>query len=154
MSIEIKIVPAMVFLVSTHEITIPEIAKIAGEVPWKMGVAAEEQSLAIDGPIQFLYDGADGTLDKIFTLRLALPLRERPAHEEDGPFVIYETPPFRCIATDYIGGMPGIQTGYQALKDKIGEQGLRPTWESREIYKHWVDYDSPENVTELQIGLD
>ena len=154
MSIEIKEVPAMLFLVSTHEATIPEIAALGGEIPGMIYAAAEERSLAVGGPIQFLYDGADGSMEKIFTLRIAVPLLERPKSEEAGPFVVYETPAFRCIATDYVGGMPGIQEGYKALMDAIKEQGLRSTWESREIYKHWVEYDSPENVTELQIGLD
>ncbi|MCW3060978.1 MAG: hypothetical protein JWQ02_2799, partial [Capsulimonas sp.] len=42
----------------------------------------------------------------------------------------------------------------KTLMDAMKEQGLRATWETREIYKHWVDYDSPENVTELQLGLE
>ncbi|MEO7715521.1 MAG: GyrI-like domain-containing protein [Capsulimonas sp.] len=153
MTIEIKTVPAALFLASTHETTIPEIAALGGEVPGMIYAAAEEQSLAVGGPIYFFYDGADGSMEKVFTLKIGVPLLERPEAEAPGPFQVYEAPEFHCIAMDYIGGMPGIQNGYKMLMDAMKEQGLRATWETREIYKHWVDYDSPENVTELQLGL-
>jgi hypothetical protein len=33
------------------------------------------------------------------------------------------------------------------------EQNLVRTEESREIYKKWIGFESPDNVTELQVGV-
>ena len=49
--------------------------------------------------------------------------------------------------------MPEIQSGYGQLLAGMQQQNLPMSTKSREIYKHWIAYDSPENVTELQLGI-
>jgi len=151
---EVKEVPATVFVASRHRATIPDVPRIAGDAN-AVGAAeeaAEGAGLAIAGPSTFLYYGADGSPTTEFDLLIAFPIASKPPVAPAGHEIV-DSPSFRCLALDYVGPMSRIGEGYADLMRALRDQGLRPTWESREIYKVWKDYDSVENVTELQIGL-
>ena len=49
--------------------------------------------------------------------------------------------------------MTSITDAWQEFFDKAGKKGLAISDERREIYLKWAGYDSPDNVTELQIRL-
>jgi effector-binding domain-containing protein len=155
MQAQIKDDPAAIFLASRHRTTIPQIAKIAGDenAPGKLIEAARSAGIQIAGPSTFIYYGADGKPTTEFDLLIAFPIVSRPASVPNG-FEVVEAPPFHCVSVDYVGSMPNIHAGYDVLMQAIGSQGLRPTGEGREIYKTWVEYNSDENVTELQIGIE
>ena len=60
---------------------------------------------------------------------------------------------FICMAADYVGPMPDIQIAYDEILNAIDTSGRKRTPESREIYKKWIGFESPDNVTELQVGV-
>jgi hypothetical protein len=64
------------------------------------------------------------------------------------------TPPFKCIATDYVGPMTPIGESWTEFVSSLFTAGHKPTDQSREIYKKWIAFDSPDNVTELQQGVE
>lgn len=154
MQAQIKDDPPAIFIASRHRTTIPQIARIAGDenAPGKLIDAARSAGIPLAGPSTFIYYGADGNPNTEFDLLIAFPIASRPSSVPSG-FEVIESPAFHCISVDYIGSMPNIMTGYGVLMQAIGSQGLRPTGEGREIYKTWVEYNSDENVTELQIGI-
>jgi hypothetical protein len=49
--------------------------------------------------------------------------------------------------------MPDIQIAYDEILSAIDASGRKRTPESREIYKKWIGFESPDNVTELQVGV-
>jgi len=153
MQAQIKDDPAAIFLGIRHRTTIPQIAKIAGSGMWPLEQEVERIGAQMAGPSTFLYYGADGNPNTEFDLLLTVPIASKPEKVGEG-FEIVAAPSFHCISVEYVGSMPNIHSGYGVLMEAIGSQGLRPTGESREIYKKWVDYDSNQNVTELQIGIE
>jgi effector-binding domain-containing protein len=152
MDITVKEVPSTVFLASTHTTTIPQLEALAGRIIAQLFAAADQSGLALAGPMEFHYDGIDGDPQKEFKLVIAVPLASRPEFAPP-PFSILETTPFRCAALDYVGAMADIRSGYMRLMQGMGEQNLRMSSECREVYKHWIAPESPENVTELQYGI-
>ena len=149
----IKEVPPMLFVVSAHDdVTIPEIPAIARNEADQMIAVLGEEGIVAAGLMNFIYRGADGTKTTRFRLELALPIAKRPASVPE-PYELMQAPAFRCVATDYVGSMEDIQSGYALLFAAMARHGLRRTEESREIYKHWVGYESDDNVTELQLGV-
>ena len=151
---KIKDQPPAIFLAVRYYTTISEIPKIAGDlnVPAKVADAAERAGLEIVGPSTFIYFGAEESPNAHFDLLIAVPVNAYPPDIPDG-FEVLGTSRFHCLSVEYVGSMPNIQTAYRALRNAIHEQKLTPTFEAREIYKKWVDFDSEENITEIQIGI-
>lgn len=152
MSATVKDVPATVFLASTARVTIPEIPALADRVIPGLFAAAGQAGLQIAGPTTFLYDGIDGTMTNPFELSVAVPLASAPG-AAPAAYTILHAPAIRCIAVDYVGSLNDVSQAYQQLMDDAQRSGLTLTTRCREIYKHWVSYDSPDNVTELQLEV-
>jgi effector-binding domain-containing protein len=151
--VSIKQVPPTVFLTSVHDdVTIPEIATIARNEMEQMVEALQAAGGVPSAPITFIYHGADGTPTTPFRLTLAVPLATVPTRVPD-PYEIVRSPAFKCVATDFVGPMPDIMWGYDRIFSAMREQNLVRTEESREIYKKWIGFESPDNVTELQVGV-
>jgi effector-binding domain-containing protein len=151
--VALKEVPATIFVVSSHDdVTIPEIPAITRSELDQLVEALDTVGGAPTAPVTFIYRGADGTNTTRFHLDLAIPVRTRPAMLPE-PYEVLEAPAFRCVATDYVGPMAHIQRGYDTLFAEMRARGLTRTEESREIYKKWIGFESPDNVTELQIGV-
>jgi effector-binding domain-containing protein len=110
----------------------------------------ESEMQAVD-VMQFLYDGCDESDETVFTLDIAIPVDGKK--DIQAPFIVKETPEFRCASIEYKGGMSGIGEGYMELKRQMSEAGLEPNELSREVYTYFMDGESPENITELQIGI-
>ena len=153
MKTTIKDVPSKIFLASTHETTIPEIAGLAGKVTPQLFEVAKQNDLRIAGPMEFHYDGVDGNPQTVFKLVVALPIASKPSLPTPPPVEVLETKPFHCIALDYVGSIPEITAGYMALFAEMKDRNLTHTSECREVYKHWVDFDSKDNLTEIQYGI-
>jgi len=152
MDITVKEVPPTLFLASTHTTTIPQLAGLAEKISPQLFAAADQNGLAVRGPMEFHYDGIDGNPQTEFKLVIALPISTKPECAPP-PFSVLETKAFPCAALDYVGSMPEITKGYMALMDGMRERNLTMTSECREVYKHWLGFDSPDNVTELQYGI-
>lgn len=151
--VALKEVPPTIYVVSSHDdVTIPEIPAISRNELDPLVAALEAAGGEATAPVTFIYYGADGTPTTRFRLDLAIPVSTRPTSLAE-PYEVLDTPAFRCVATDYVGPMADIQVGYDALFSAMAAQGLTRTNESREIYKQWIGMESPDNVTELQIGV-
>jgi effector-binding domain-containing protein len=146
----IREAPAATFLVSYHEVTIPQIPKVAERTVMPMIGAAQAAGLEMAGPLQFFFVGMTDD-ETPFRLGIALPMKEKG--EIDGPYEWREVPSFPCLSVEYVGSMTGIGPAWNVLMGEMKAQGLQCAGEQREVYKHWVDFDSPENVTELQAGI-
>jgi len=64
------------------------------------------------------------------------------------------TAAFKCVATDFVGPMTKIGESWMNFVQSIRAAGHKPTDQSREIYKKWIAFDSADNITELQQGVE
>lgn len=152
-SVAVKEVPPTIFVVSSHDdVTIPEIPTISRNEVDQMVEALADVGASPVAPVTFIYHGADGTPETRFRLDIAFAVAAKPPAAPE-PYDVLETPAFRCLATDFVGPMFDIMHGYARLFSAMNDQGLAFTGESREIYRKWIGYESPDNVTELQIGV-
>ena len=153
MAVTLKTVPPATFVMSSHEgVTIPEISAVSRGVVDDMIAELHARGITPLAPMHFIYHGADGSLTTRFRLTIAFPIASRPS-EPIQEYEVAELPAFRCMAADYVGPMPDIQIAYDEILDAIRTSGRARSPESREIYKKWIGFESPDNVTELQVGV-
>ena len=153
MAVTLKTVPPTTFVMSSHDgVTIPEISAVSRGVVDDMIAELHARGITPLAPVHFIYHGADGSLTTKFRLTIAFPIARPPAEPIDD-YQIAELPAFRCMAAEYVGPMPDIQIAYDEILNAIDESGRKRTPESREIYKKWIGFESPDNVTELQVGV-
>lgn len=146
---ELRVVPATTFLLSAHQTTVPQIPVVAETAVPALYQEAHRAGLEVCGDLVFIYRGMCGPHDE-FTLEIALPVTATGNVAE--PFAVRQNPEFPCMAVDYVGAMTGIGAAWDTLMTAFRDRGLQHAGEGREIYRHWVAFDSPENITELQQG--
>lgn len=112
---------------------------------------AERAGLEAIGPMEFIYFGASNDLDKEFTLRIALPVKEKKP--VGGNYHFAESKGFSCVSTLHKGSIINIMGTYDRLFGEIMGAGLKPNDEIREVYHRWEQPESPTNETEIQIGI-
>lgn len=149
--IEKKEVPSKLYLAIKKNLTLPEMQAFAQDILPKLCSEIEILGLKITGALEFMYFGIDGNPETKFDLIIAFPINRRGT--ESKLFEYYESEPFQCVHLDYKGSMKGIGEAWGAFVKTVVESGLPPTDQCREVYKNWVDDDSNENVTELQMGI-
>ncbi|SDG00637.1 GyrI-like small molecule binding domain-containing protein [Dyadobacter soli] len=113
---------------------------------------AVRNDLEITGPVYWIYNGADGQPDTVFTLTIALPVT-KPSHSIDSPYHLKQLEAFECISAELYGNWDGLVNTYGALFGEIMAQKLNMSGQNREIYLN-MDFENPErNITEVQIGI-
>lgn len=113
---------------------------------------AVSNDLEITGPVYWVYQGADGRPDTVFTLTIALPVTP-PSHTIDSPYQLKQLEAFECITEQLYGNWDGLINTYGSLFSEIMSQKLVMSGQSREIYLN-MDFENPDrNITEVQIGI-
>lgn len=151
MQTTVKHVPAMRYFVAKYRIALPEVPHLAGSDIAPLEAAARAAGFTIGGPVTFFYRAFHGDAGKPFDFSMGFPVAG--AGTPQGRYELHEAPEYRCLSWDYAGGMPGIGAAWMQLYQALRAGGYEPGGESREIYKNCVDFESGENVTELQAGL-
>lgn len=150
MEITRKTNPATLVLEATAQMIIPEIPTHAEKIIPALLAEAEARGMTISGPCIFIYEGCDGSLDREFTLRIVFPV---DACAGQGAFDCREIPAHDCLSTQYRGAMQGIGPAWSRFTPAAMSQGLPLQPTGREVYLHWIDQDSADNLVELQIPL-
>ena len=106
------------------------------------------------GPMMFLYDGVTPDPHKEFDLRIALPVSTDDAARYKGRYKPYRLEPFQFVETVLHGDIAQLgPKAYEPLLANIGKAGMNMTGFSREVYQNFVDLDSEDNETRVQIGV-
>ena len=150
MEIEHKTVERMLMLEAEAKLTLSEIQAHSERIVPELLTEAEERELLLCGPCIFSYHGCDGKADTIITLKIGFPIL---GCEGQGKFACTEMPEHACVSTMYRGDMAGIGPAWCKFSDLARQQGYELGDIGREVYVHWVGFDSTENITELQIPL-
>ena len=112
---------------------------------------AERMNMEKTGPMEFIYFGATYDLEKEITLQIGFPVKsEKPI--ENG-FRFRKSQDFKCLTNTYKGEMANSGNKYESLFEYMWDNSIKSSNEIREVYRCFEFPDSPNNVTEIQIGL-
>ncbi len=147
----IKTNPAMPVLFFTTRTTLKNISQYVGTVAKQLYAVAAKQELLPTGPLQWIYIGADGKPDTLFTLEIALPVDGLP--KEESLFLYKELTPFECVTTLHHGAWEHLYETYDRLISDVNANGKKLSGVCREQYLY-MDFNEPaNNLTEVQIGI-
>jgi len=142
--------PAKVFyhsevttLQGIHDVAVREIENLYAE--------AEKNGLKEIAPMQFVYYGCDDKPDTKFTLEIAIVVDEEKPYS--GKYKFKDLDGFKCVSTIHKGNVNDLDKTYQKFMPELFKSGKKMTDESREVYHKYIQEDSPENITEIQIGV-
>jgi effector-binding domain-containing protein len=153
MDIVVKTIPSIRVLFRRDRLTIPRVPAHAGPAIDSLMAALRQADVTPAGPVIFVYYGIEADPTQEFDLEICVPLPAEAAISAATPIGCKTLPAFECIAADYVGSMQGIADAWREVADAWRASGRQASGESREVYKQWVDFESPENVTELQKGI-
>jgi effector-binding domain-containing protein len=113
----------------------------------------EAKSLGLEEtePLHFIYSGMTEDMTKPFQLEIALVVKERK--EGRSKFKFRELEPLKAFNSNYKGSLEGIGKHYEEMMREMSVKGLKPTNECREVYHYYEKFDSPNNITEIQLGI-
>lgn len=153
MNTQVKEVPAQKYFIYRTETTLLNVNAIAMREIETLYATAGQLCLDTSAPLEFIYWGATGDVEKPFILEIALPVGDEevtiPAHYE-----LLEHPSFKAFAYTHHGDFSNIMPIYKELFNQLFAQGHKPTTQTREVYINWVDLTSSENVTEILLGIE
>ena len=114
---------------------------------------AKENKVGLHGPVMHFYYGAPHRdPDKRFEMETGFFVAENsPAV---GTFERRELPAYKCATILYIGPATRIGDAWQQLYRSVRNHGLTPTEEERELYLFWEGVDSPNNIVQVQLGVE
>lgn len=144
-------------LVQEARLTVPKIPQFAEQATTSLMQLCQAHGLSLVGPPTFVYTGAGTGANDLLTLQVAFPV-DRSALGDRPPALPPDTAvlafaAFKCAAIDFRGPIMHLPQAYAPAMNELREQGHTPVEQSREVYKHWVGYDEPDNVVEIQLGV-
>ena len=154
MDIQLKHIPAFSVIAWRQRLSIPQIPAHSGPAIHRLFESLKRNGAKPAGSdIIYVYKGCNGDPTVEFDLEICLPVDSGLILEPEAPMELTTISPFQCAAMEYAGPMSTIGQAWMNVVRWIREKGHTPTSQSREIYKKWISADSPENVTELQQGI-
>jgi effector-binding domain-containing protein len=153
LDIAVKTIPSTRVLFRRDRLTIPRVPAHAGPAIDSLMAALRPADVQSAGPVIFVYYGIEADPKQEFDLEICVPLPADAVIPAAGPIGCKTLPAFECICADYAGSMHEIGDAWRQVADAWRASGRPASGESREVYKHWIGFDSPENVTELQKGI-
>lgn len=155
----IKTVPPYPVFFHRCRARIPDLSEKAREIPSQLYRDLTKTSAHITGPISFFYYGMDGNPDTEFELEIAIPVDRAAAYE--GEFAFRQVEAFKCVSATHRGSWALLGQCYEQLVAETIRGGHQLLFESREIYHNIASaeaeqrkrFDSPENVTEIQMKI-
>ena len=149
-----RLIPPIPVISRRDRLTISQIPAHSGPAIQSLVDALNRLGVSpINGECIYLYHGCDGNPATFFDLEICLPVPATLTADLPAPLQLLSTSTFQCLAIEYTGPLTGIGAAWMELVAAVRTAGLEPTDESREVYKKWVGFDSPENITELQQGI-
>lgn len=106
------------------------------------------------GPMMFIYDGVTGDPDTAVDLRIAIPVSKADAAQYNGSNTTMRLEPFHFVETVLHGDIAQLgPKAYEPLYGQIQQSGLIMTGFAREVYQNFVDTQSEDNETRVQVGV-
>lgn len=149
--VDIQTVSAFTYGSVHARTTLTKLQETIGVLMPKFEAAASKGDVHPSGAMVFTYDGATGDPDQEFDLRLGAFIN-RPVAPGSG-IDSSDEPAMKCATLVYRGSLANMKEAFGKLYGVIGARGLRPTGISRELYLYWEGPSSPNNIVQLQVGV-
>ena len=154
-----KNLPETTVVAVTRQVTISEISPTAEVCVPELYQAAKNANLSVIGPCTFIYDGCNSDGTTPIYLTIAIPVDAPPdtviTDAAIADIHICQLPPCQCVCIQHTGGIDNISDTYQKIFEQANSKNIKLHCEhTREVYHHWVDYDSTDNQTEIQVAID
>ena len=148
---EVKTVNPVKVFYHSEMTTLNGIHEVANREIDKLNTEAVKIGLKEVAPLQFVYHGCDDNPETKFTLDIALVVAEEKPYE--GKYKFKDLDGFKCVSTIHNGSINQIGETYEKFMPELAKNGKQMTDQNREVYHKYIDLDSPENITEIQIGV-
>jgi effector-binding domain-containing protein len=149
----IQMMPPADYLYASSHTSFDDISAPASQTIPALGKLVTSGTVQAAGPVLFVYHDPSENPSVPFDLEIGLPLRAAPASPIDG-FTTRKLPAFRCATVIYRGPMKLLPKAYDKLIPEMIAAGLVPSNQTRESYLVWESPDSPNNVMEIEVGID
>ena len=148
----IKTHPPVTILYSEYQTTLKDLKQFTGEEVKKLYAEAVSKNAFIAGPGYWIYKGADGNPDTVFTLEIAVPVQGLT--KPSGNFKLKELPAFKAAVQIHEGSWERLAETYGQMIQQLNGKKMALNNECRELYIN-VDFQQPENnITEVQVGIE
>jgi len=148
---ETKLLPPVKVLYYSTQTTLKTLGEYVLNIAKQLYTESARLDLLPTGPIYWLYYGADGNPDTIFTLEIALPVNHTPIRASIFKYKVL--PAFNCIDTVHYGKWETLPATYQKLIPQIMTNGHALSGFTREVYLN-IDLNHPQyNITQVQVGV-
>lgn len=151
-ALAVKTVPPFRAVVQQAQLTVPKIPHFAEGASTSLMQLTQAHGITIVGPPVFIYTGAGTGANDLLTMQVAMPVEQCGASLPVDTAVL-EFAEFRCAAVDFKGPIMHLPEAYAPAMDALSGEGYTAVEQSREVYKHWVGYDEPDNIVEIQFGI-
>ena len=146
---KIKTHPPLTVLCSMHETSLQQLGALVGTVMKDLYIEAAGKAI-VSGPIYWIYHGANGKPDTIFTLEVALPVQ---GFFQPSKFLVKDLPAFKSLSHIHEGSWDQLYATYEQIMQHIEANKIPVKDESRELYIN-IDFQNPaNNITEVQVGI-
>ena len=151
--VRLRTMAPITFVYVETETTFEKIGDAIGEAMPKLTKAAEDGKFRLTAPFVLAYPGgtAHVTPDKPFKVQIGLKAEGEAA--ASGDVKVRTTEAFRAATVLYTGSPSGMGECYQKIIPAIRAMGLELSGEEREFTFYWEGFESPNNVTLVQVGV-
>jgi effector-binding domain-containing protein len=149
----VQTIPAKQYLQGGFETDFKSMGEPVVKTLTELIEAGKESKVGLHGPVIHYYYGAPHRdPEKRFKMETGFFV---PAESpEVGTFKPRELPTFKFATILYIGPATRIGDAWQELYRSVRNQRLTPTDEERELYLYWEGVESPNNVVQVQLGVE
>jgi effector-binding domain-containing protein len=149
---ETKTIPTQKYFTYSCTTTLAKLNELAAVEVDQVYQESQNLGFELTGPVQFIYFDCSSDIHKPFTLFLALPIvKEKDL--KSNKYSLKEFDEFKCVSHIHQGPLKDLYSVYGNLFENLYKSGAKPGNQIREVYKKFVEMDSPENITEIQIGI-
>jgi effector-binding domain-containing protein len=149
----IKEIPEKQLFCAKKEVKMAEVPAFTAETLPAIVRKATELRLGQNGPLMLTILGYQGDPSQSFTIEVNFPYWTKN-DDYEGPYVYRTAPKFKCASLIYQGPISGTSAAWGKLVEAAIGAGHQPVAESRELFLNFENPESPNNVIELQLGID
>ncbi len=149
-----EVKPQRTFVYAETEARFDRIMEGIGATFGRIMATVGGAGLQLDGDVLFTYTLAskDAGDDEPFTLRCGYVLSEVP--DAFAEFDTEPMQPMKCVSYYYTGPYSHLPAAWMQVSTAVQMAGHETTGHSREFYLYHETAESPNNVVELQVGIE
>ena len=147
----VQTIPAFRYLYQSSRTTLADISAVATRTVGDMQAAIQDGKFHPNGPLVFVYhDMMDPS--QPFNLDIGFVVPEGTS--AFGSSKLQKTGSFKCATVLFSGSLEHLSAAYGKVMGGVGHAGLKPTGTTREVYLYWEGPQSPNNVVQIQVGIE